>query len=247
MKSRFSFGTIVLFLGMGAAFGAAAVSASGCFGGEPDILPRRGAAEVPRNAQVRIARRDAASVRWIGPDGARLAADERRVGRGRSVARVLTATSTLAPGLHRLETRDPDLVHEFTVGSFSDQSAPRLVGELTLAAHLAPEPDSSCPENTWIRASLTLPRDDVTTPDGFSYLIFLGEPEETSWDGAELLVHAESVTGETVHFRIGEAGCGCIPRISLSPGALYRVTVRAVDAAGHLSADSLSAEIRMPH
>ena len=247
MKSPFSCSSIILLFIMGAAVrGAAPVSASGCFGGEPDILPRRGVAAVPRNAQVRIARRAAASVRWIGPDGTRLAVREQRVGRGRSVARVLTSTSALPSGLHRLETRDPDLVHEITVGSFNDQSAPELAGELTLTAHFAPEPGSSCPDNAWIRVSLPLPRDDVTTPDGFSYLVFLGEPEGNRWRRADLLVHAESVTRDTVQFRIGESGCGCIPMISLSPGVLYRVIVAAVDVAGHLSAESLSAEIRMP-
>lgn len=220
-------------------------SASGCFGGEPDVRPRAGAAELPVNTQVRIARRDAAAVTWTGPDGG-VTFDDHRVGTGRSAGRMLTPRSPLTPGTYTVRTAEPDGVHRFTIGHDVDRTPPRLRGELALEARHAPEPGSSCPENTWIRATLSVPEDDRTGLDGFSYLVTLSPATAGSRPAVDLLAHAESVTPTVARFRIGEAGCGCIPYALLTPGTRYRVTVRALDGAGHVSGTALAAEVTIP-
>jgi hypothetical protein len=220
--------------------------ASGCFGGQPDILPRQASANLPANTQVRIATRDAASVAWFGPDGHAVRFIERKVGRGRSTARVLTPVSELTPGAHTLRTIDPDLEHTFAVAGPVDQTPPSLSGSLVLAGHFAPESDSSCPSNIWIEISLPAPQDDDTSDDGFSYLVFLGNAWQEPLQNADLLVHAESVADGRVRFRIGETGCGCIPRAELQRCTRYRVAVAAVDMAGNLSPQRLSGEVTIP-
>lgn len=220
--------------------------ASGCFGGQPDVLPRDAAANVPANAQIRIATKDAAAVAWFGPDGQRVAFNERKVGRGRSAARVLTPVSELARGAHTLRTTDPDMDVRFAVTGPIDQTPPSLHGSLVLAGHFAPEPDSTCPTNVWIQVSLPVPLDDATADDSFSYLVFLGRPREEPWRNADLLTHAEAVADGWARFRIGETGCGCIPRVELRPCTRHRVAVVAVDMAGNLSPESLSGEVTIP-
>jgi hypothetical protein len=219
-------------------------SASGCFGGEPDVRPHAGAGSLPANTQVRIARRDAAAVSWTGPGGAMVAFDNRRVGMGRSAGHLLTPLSPLAAGTHTVRTAEPDGVHRFTVGQGLDRTPPRLRGDLALEARFAPEPGSSCPENIWIRATLVLPEDDYTGPDGFSYLVTVSQA--TAGPAVALLVHAESVTATTVRFRIGETGCGCLPHVPLTPGTPYRLTIRAIDVAGHVSIAGFAAEVTIP-
>lgn len=220
--------------------------ASGCFGGQPDILPRQASTNLPANTQVRIATRDAASVAWFGPDGHAVRFGERKVGRGRSAARVLTPESELAQGPHTLRTTDPDMDHRFEVAGPVDHTPPSLHGLLVLDGHFAPEADSTCPTNIWIRISLPVPQDNDTADDDFSYLIFLERGAEEPWRDADLLVHAESVADGWARFRIGETGCGCIPWAELRRCTRYRVSVLAVDMAGNLSPQSLSGEITIP-
>lgn len=220
--------------------------ASGCFGGQPDILPRQASTNLPANVQIRIATRDAASVAWLGPNGQAVPFGERKVGRGRSTARVLTPLSELAPGVHTLRTTDPDSDHRFEVAGTIDQTAPSLHGSLVLASHFAPEADSTCPTNIWIQISLPAPLDDETADDGFSYLVFLGRVPQEPWLNADLLAHAESVADGQVRFRIGETGCGCIPRAELRRCTRYRIGLVAVDAAGNLSPQFLLGEVTIP-
>lgn len=215
---------------------------SGCFGGEPDIVPRHKESGLPINTQVRIARRAPAAVSWTGPDGIAVEAREQRIGKGAASARILTPTASLPAGLHTIRTKDPDGVQCFNVGAERDERAPRMRGTLSLESEHAPEPDSSCPENTWIRATFSLPEDDRTRPEGFSYLVDL-QNMESARTRVELLVHAEALEHQTVRFRVGETGCGCIPRARLDANARYRVTIRALDIAGHRSREAISGEI----
>jgi hypothetical protein len=220
--------------------------ASGCFGGQPEILPRQASTNLPANSQVRIATRDAASVAWFGPDGHAVHFGERKVGHGRSAARVLTPGSELMRGTHTLRTTDPDMDVRFEVAQPVDEIPPSLHGSLILDGHFAPEADSTCPTNIWIRIALPVPQDDRTEDGSFSYLVFLGGGREETWRNADLLVHAESVADGRARFRIGETGCGCIPRAELRRCTRYRVAVVAVDAAGNLSPQSLSGEVTIP-
>ncbi|MGH7232706.1 MAG: hypothetical protein ACREJU_15315, partial [Nitrospiraceae bacterium] len=59
----------------------------------------------------------------------------------------------------------------------------------------------------------------------------------------DLLVHAEAVSAGMVRFRIGESGCGCLPHAALRLESHYRITILALDVAGHVSSDSLTGEI----
>jgi hypothetical protein len=220
--------------------------ASGCFGGQPDMLPRPAATDLPANTQVRIAVRDVMSVAWFGPDGRAVRFGERKVGRGPSTARVLTPEAELARGAHTLRTTDPDMDFQFEVAGPLDRTPPTLHGSLALEGYFAPEADSSCPTNIWISMSVPVPQDDNTADGAFSYLVFLGRGRQGSWHDADLLVHAESVADGWARFRIGETGCGCIARAELRRCTRYRVTLVAVDAAGNLSPQSLSGEVTIP-
>lgn len=226
--------------------GSGAGHASGCFGGQPDILPRPATTGLPANTQVRIAVRDVGSVAWLGPNGRPVRFDERQVGRGPSTARVLTPEPELARGAHTLRTTDPDVEFRFEVTGPIDRASPTLRGFLALEGYFAPEPDSSCPTNIWIRISLPVPQDDTTADGDFSYLVSLRGGRHEAWEDADLLVHAESIAEGWARFRIGETGCGCIARAELRPCTSYRVTVAAMDAAGNLSPQSLSGEVAIP-
>jgi hypothetical protein len=219
------------------------VESSGCFGGDPDIVPHREATGLPVDTQVRIARRAPASIVWTGPGGASVPAREERIGSGPATAVTLVPLAPLAAGWHTITTRDPGVTTRFAVGEGADGQPPRLRGTLALESHHAPEPGSTCPVNTWIRAVFDLPDDDRTPPPGFSYLLTLEDVRREGGPRGEILAHAEAIEGRRVRLRVGETGCGCIPRASLDPAARYRVTVRAVDVAGHRSREALSGEI----
>ena len=219
---------------------------SGCFGGHPDIVPRNGSGSVPSNARITIARRAPAGVSWTGPDQRRVPFHERRAGSGQSAALILTSDSALVPGVHTIQTTDPDNTHTFTVVNHADSSPPRLTGRLTLEAVHSPDSSSECPETTFIRVSLTPPDDDGTQTEDLTYFIWVGPVNTSAAPEPDLVLPAESVSRGLVSFRFGELDCGCIPRITLKPGSRYRVTVRAVDAAGHVSANALSAVVTIP-
>lgn len=219
------------------------VESSGCFGGDPDIVPHREATGLPVNTQVRIARRAPAAVVWTGPGGASVRVREEHVGAGPARAVALVPLAPLAAGWHTITTKDPDVTTRFAVGEGADVDPPRLRGTLTLESHHAPEPGSTCPVNTWIRAAFDLPDDDRTPPQAFSYLLTLEDVRGTRGMGGEILAHAEAVEGRRVRLRVGETGCGCLPRASLDPASRYRVTIRALDAAGHRSRESLTGEV----
>jgi hypothetical protein len=220
--------------------------ASGCFGGQPDIVPRSGSRRVPSNSRVTIARRAPAGVSWIDPSQRRVSFHERRVGSGPSAALVLTSHSPLAPGLHTLQTTDPDSTHMFTVVPAADSLPPRITGRLTLEAFHAPDPASECPETTFIRVSVPAPEDDRTETEDLTYFVWVTSPDAAVTPNPDLVLPAESVSQGRVFFRFGELDCGCIPRAKLEPGGQYRVTVRAVDAAGNVSANRLAATVTVP-
>ena len=83
------------------------MESSGCFGGDPDIVPHRDATGLPVNTQVRIARRAPAAVVWTGPDGTPVPVRERRIGAGAAAALVLAPAAPLAAGWHTIRTREP--------------------------------------------------------------------------------------------------------------------------------------------
>ena len=219
------------------------VESSGCFGGDPDIVPHREATGLPVNTQVRIARRAPVAVVWTGPDGTPVPVRERRIGAGAAAALVLAPAGLLAAGWHTIRTREPDVTTRFAVETGADAQPPRLRGALVLEAHHAPEPDSSCPVNTWIRATFDLPDDDRTPPPAFSYLVTVELSGRTGSGRVEILAHAEAIEARRVRLRVGETGCGCIPHVGLAPTARYRVEIRALDIAGHRSLDALSSEV----
>ncbi|MBC8164903.1 MAG: hypothetical protein H7Y20_03400, partial [Bryobacteraceae bacterium] len=107
---------------------------SGCFGGEPDISPRNGSMSVPSNGRVTIARRSPAGVSWLGPNRQPIAFRERQAGSGPSAARILVSDALLQPGVHTVQTTDPDLTRTFTVISSADSLPPLLSGTLKLEA-----------------------------------------------------------------------------------------------------------------
>jgi hypothetical protein len=219
---------------------------SGCFGGQPDIRPDGGSPGVPSNARVTIARRTPASVLWFGPDEQRVSFDVRTAGSGPSAARILTPTSSLRPGIHTIQTTNPDLIHTFTVRASADLLPPDLAGKLVLEAFNAPEPSSECPDNIFIRAAFPTPRDDRTDAADLTYLVWIRHEDGGMLAAADLVLPAEAIVRGQVFFRFGETGCGCVPRVKLQPGMNYRVTVRAGDAAGHESTNALSGIVSVP-
>lgn len=222
------------------------VHGSGCFGGQPDVVPRNGSANVPSNGRVTISRRVPARVSWTGPDQRRIAFHERRAGSGPSSGLVLISDSPLAPGLHTIQTTDPDVIHTFSVVSATDSLPPSLTGPLTLEAVHAPDSSSECPDTTYIRASVPAPPDDRTKTEDLTYFVWLGPVDFQATRAPDIILPAESVSDSGVLFRFGEVDCGCIPRIKLEPGRHYRVTVRAVDTAGNVSVNALSANVTVP-
>jgi hypothetical protein len=221
-------------------------TASGCFGGQPDILPRNGSTNVPSNSRITIARRLPAGVTWIGPDGRQIAFRERQVGSSPSAARVLSSEGPLQPGTHTVRTIDPDLTHTFTVVPSVDSLPPRFSGVLNLEAHNSPEPSSECPENMFIRAGFPAPQDDGTDTNDLAFAVQIRAIGGKEPGTSELLLPAEAITGGRVYFRLGETGCGCIPKVKLDAGTTYRITVRAIDTAGNESTNSLTGTVIVP-
>jgi hypothetical protein len=221
-------------------------SASGCFGGEPDVAPRQGSRGAPTNGRVVITGRFQGSVTWHGPNGQRIPFRTRQVGTGPSAARVLTGESALPPGSHTIQTTDPDSRQTFFVANLEDSRPPLLSGQLVLTAANAADPTAECPKNLYVRAALPAPRDDYTSVDNFTYLIWVQRVGESASIHPNVVLLAESSDRGAVSFRFGETGCGCLPPFPLESGIAYRVTVRAVDGAGHESADSLSGTVTIP-
>ena len=221
-------------------------AASGCFGGQPDISPRNGSTSVSSNSRVTIARRLPAGVTWVGPDGQQIAFRERQMGSGPSAVRILSSEEPLRPGAHTIQTTDPDLIHTFTVVPFADSLPPRISGVLSLEAHNSPEPTSECPENTFIRASFPVPQDDGTDANDLTFAVQIRASGLKESAMSDLVLPAETIAGGRVYFRFGETGCGCIPRIKLQPGTTYQITVRAIDAAGNVSANGISGMVSVP-
>ena len=145
-----------------------------------------------------------------------------------------------------METTDPDAVYRFSVQERLDRQPPRLTGKLEIGAHFAPDPTSTCPANIWIRMAFPTPEDDLTAPDGFSYVVRFADPARSDAPETEILVHAESVSEKGVVLRIGETGCGCIPYARLKALLTYRVEISAIDAAGNASLRRLGGEVAIP-
>jgi hypothetical protein len=226
---------------------------SGCFGGFPEVYPTDGVKGVPANVQVRITHRVFAASQWMDSNGAKVLHRARWVGQGHSRAKVLEPAAPLPEGTYEIDTVEPEERYRFRVDAFVDQSRPAWSGELELEGVHAPQPGSSCPDNTWIRATFALPRDEATPPDGFAYLIRIGpvpldDAQGDPWESANLLVHAERILlAERVgQIRIGESGCGCLPYWNFEPGARYQVELRAVDWAGNLGDDVLTGKVTIP-
>lgn len=222
------------------------VWASGCFGGSPDITPRNGSPKFPSNGRVTIAGRSAAGVSWVGPDGRQIKFREQRIGPGPSATRILTNEAPLQPGIHTLQTRDPDGTQTFRVVPVADVQPPQLSGPLTLDAFNTTEPSSECPENIFIRARFRGPHDDVTEIRDLTYRVWIQRGTQGGADAPDLVLSAESIVAGEVSFRFGKSGCGCIPPFELKAGARYEVQVQAVDAAGHGSKSTLSGEVTIP-
>jgi hypothetical protein len=225
---------------------ASLARASGCFGGHPGALPRNGAAGAPVNTHVRVSGPSAATVVWEGPDGRQIRFREWKVGTSGSFARVFAAESMLAQGAHTIRMKDPDVTQTFDVGRSMDVSPPRMQGTLSLDAVNQLEPGSECPVNRYIRASFPAPADEGGSASDFSYLVWLGDRPGEPWHSADALVHAEAVERAAVRIRFGEAGCGCIPHVRLTPGVTYRLMIRAMDVAGNISRESLSGAVAIP-
>jgi hypothetical protein len=168
------------------------------------------------------------------------------VGSGPSAARILISRTPLKSGSHTLQTTDPDTIHTFTVVPSADVLPPRLEGNLSLDASNAPEPSSECPDTIFIRARFRVPQDDRTHAADLTYFVWIRRDRTSLGGDPDVVLPAEAIAAGEATFRFGEAGCGCIPHVPLEPGTTYRITLRAVDAAGHESVDALSGTVRVP-
>ncbi|MEL6865892.1 MAG: hypothetical protein AAFP19_15810 [Bacteroidota bacterium] len=234
----------ILFLQLMAYFFA---SLSGCFGGQPDIYPRPNTQALASNSMVSITRKDVKAVHWVNRDRQETVAfREEWIGKGKSKSRILYPLQDLSAGTYELHLTEPDEIRSFQVGNKKDKKAPCFKGDLVLESYYRPKPDSECPTNYWIKCQFPIPEDDLTEADAFSYLVYFSKQEKAVLDQADLLVHAERVKVGKVSFRVGESGCGCLPKYQLSPGETYTLSIFVMDRSGKVGKKALYGEVRMP-